>query len=536
MPERRSRGQVKLGTLEKLLDPFAGGGSIPLEAQRLGLEAHASDLNPVAVLINKALIEIPPKFAGCPPVNPESRKTLLQHEWKGVQGLAEDVRYYGKWMRDEAWKRIGHLYPKVQISQEYGGGEATVIAWLWARTVKCPNPACGAQMPLVRSFALSKNKRKEAHIKPIVDWKSKTVRFAVIQGPGAVEATVNRNGATCIVCGSSVPLEHVRTEGRAGRMGARLMAIVADSKSGRIYLPAFEEDEALAIQATNYKAPETELPEQALGFRVQLYGLRRHRDLFTPRQLMALTTFSDLVDEAHERVQTDGGGDVAYADAVATYLAFLVDKQADLANSLNRWEPVAQCPRQLFARQAIPMVWDFAESNPLGGSSGSWVVLLDNLMRSFRSPLFDFERISRGFAKQEDATGEIIGLSHPVVSTDPPYYDNVPYADLSDFFYVWLRRSIGRLYPQLFYTLLTPKGAELVAEPFRHGGRERAERFFEDGLGQAFSRIWEVQHKSYPVAVYYAFKQAETEDEDIEDGDSASASTGWETMLEGHLH
>ncbi len=318
-------------------------------------------------------------------------------------------------------------------------------------------------------------------------------------------------------------------------MGMQLMAVVADSKGGRVYLPPSHEDEALAKQPTDYQAPETELPEQALGFRVQLYGLRRHRDLFTPRQLMALTTFSHLINEVHKRVQTDARDDVAYADAVATYLAFLVDKQADLANSLNRWEPVAQCPRQLFARQAIPMVWDFAEGNPLGASSGSWVVLLDNLMRSFRSSLFDFKRLRRGFAKQQDATDAINGMSHPVISTDPPYYDNVPYADLSDFFYVWLRPSIGRLYPELFHTLLTPKGAELVADPFRHGSRVNAERFFEAGLEQAFSRILEVQHKSYPVTVYYAFKQAETEDGDVENGNSISASTGWETMLEGLL-
>src|SRR5712692_993945 len=337
------------GNPPPVYDPFCGGGSIPLEAQRLGLAAHASDLNPVAVLITKALIEIPPEFANRPPVHPvgaRSSAPLLQREWRGAQGLAEDVRSYGQWMRDAAEKRIGHLYPKMRLPKEYGGGEATGIAWLWARTVKCPNPACGAQMPLVRSFWLSTKKGKKAWVEPVIDKQAKTVRFEVKTGEGMPqEGTVSRQGAHCIVCSSPVPFDHVRIEGRAGRMGARSMAIVAEGKRERIYLPPVQEHEAIAAQAKPKDVLETGLPEQALGLRVQLYGMTKHRDLFTPRQLVALTTFSDLVGEARERVLADarevgipddgkglnnGGTEAkAYADAVTTYLALAASKSAD---------------------------------------------------------------------------------------------------------------------------------------------------------------------------------------------------------------
>ncbi|MBI4803402.1 MAG: DUF1156 domain-containing protein, partial [Elusimicrobia bacterium] len=316
-----------------VLDPFCGGGSIPLEAQRLGLEAHGSDLNPVAVLITKALIEIPPKFANQPPIHPDQEEQLIAREWKGATGLAEDIRYYGQWMRDEAEKRIGHLYPKIKLPKENGGDEAAVIAWLWARTVKCPNPACGAQMPLVRSFWLSTKKDKQAWVELVIDKKHKTVRFEVGSGKGCPpEGTVNRRGAQCIVCKTPVPFDHVRAEGKAGRMSAQLMAIVAEGKGGRVYVAPTEEHASVALKAKPASVPDTDLPRQALGFRVQLYGMTKHADLFTRRQLVALTTFSDMVNEARERVLTDakkagmrddqkglnkgGAGVVAYADAV----------------------------------------------------------------------------------------------------------------------------------------------------------------------------------------------------------------------------
>ncbi|QZA33771.1 DUF1156 domain-containing protein [Hydrogenibacillus sp. N12] len=253
-----------------VLDPFAGGGSIPLEAQRLGLMPLASDLNPVAVLLNKALIEIPPRFAGRPPVNPEARRRLADGDWKGVTGLAEDILYYGRWMRDEAEKRIGNLYPKVRLPEEQGGGEATVIAWLWARTVRCPNPACRAEMPLVRSFWLSKRKGNEAWVEPVVDRKQTppAVRFVVRTGHGApLEGTVNRRGATCLCCGSPVTFPYIRGEGKAGRMGARLMAIVAEGARGRVYLePDSVHEQLLEIIKPDWK-PDAPLPRNPRDFR-----------------------------------------------------------------------------------------------------------------------------------------------------------------------------------------------------------------------------------------------------------------------------
>ena len=557
MLKEGGQGQVKLGTLEKLLDPFAGGGSIPLEAQRLGLEAHASDLNPVAVLINKALIEIPPKFAGLPPVNPEAQHSLMGSDWHGARGLADDIRYYGKWMRDKAKKRIGHLYPKVTLPKEFGGGEATVIAWLWARTVVCPNPACGAHMPLVRSFYLSKKKGKEAWVEPQVDYSAAppSIRFAVTTAKGKPQdGTVNRQGARCIACGTPVPFDYVRSEGKAGRMEAQLMAIVAEGQHGRAYLSPNAEQVTIAEQAKPIWKPEAILPGNTRDIRPQLYGLPTYGDLFAPRQLVALTTFSDLVQKAREKVLADaqrarfpvdgislndgGTGANAYADAVATYLAIALDRLADRNSAICSWDVSRDSTRNTFARQAIPMTWDFAEANPFSESTGNFQGTIDWVAQVVvASPSY-----APGEAEQRDATTAINGVAHPLISTDPPYYDNISYADLSDFFYVWLRRSLHAVYPDLFRTMLVPKVQELIATPYRfEGNKSKAQEFFETGLGQAFERMRPLQHPDYPLTVYYAFKQAESEAEEDEGGEASSngniikaiASTGWETMLEG---
>ncbi len=752
-------------------DPFAGGGSIPLEAQRLGLEAHASDLNPVAVLINKALIEIPPKFKDQVPVNPEVRlrsedggvrsevrqgdalpridclaegdggssgtlsssseiaqggnlrdafsdnasdrirtsqhsrgldkgigegkstvfshsaglpsrdgdltnplresgvvsdgsdpntqkpagrgesnanhnattdqegvrneergvrsgekitqfSLLSSHSYFGAQGLAADVRYYGQWMRDEAFKRIGHLYPKVEVSgeerekrreerekrEESGKPSSllnphssllTVIAWLWARTVKCPNPACGCQMPLVRSFQLSTKKGKEAWVEPVVEVGGKSeekreksdspsshltshsspltpqIRFVVKSGEGkAPEGTVDRKGAKCIACGTPVPLEYVRKEGRAGRMGAQLMAIVAEGQNGRVYLAPTAEQEAVANSAQPTWKPDTDLPKEALGFRVQNYGMTKHADLFTPRQLVALTTFSDLVAEAREKAIADaiaaglpnddvplaegGTGARAYGEAISVYLAFAVSKAVDANSALVSWRNSVEATRNTFARQALPMIWDFTEANLFSSSCGNW---------TDTGVAWIVEALSKlGYSLQSKVTQHDATAPHPddtiskLISTDPPYYSAVPYADLSDFFYVWLRRSIGSIYPTIFNTVLVPKAQEMVADHFRHGSKDNAKEFFEASLVKVFQRANRLNHPDYPVTVYYALKQTEEDpsppdpishsglggdDEDINDpvslshfgggarGEGGRASTGWETILEG---
>jgi len=503
------------GNPPPILDLFAGGGSIPLEAQRLGLEAHASDLNPVAVLINKALIEIPPKFAGLPPIFPGAAEQA--HSWPGATGLAEDVRRYGQWMRDEAEKRIGHIYPKAKLSD---GTEATVIAWIWARTVTCPNPACVGTMPLVRSFWLGKKKGKERYVEPIP--YGKRVRFE-IRGPQGVprEGTVGRTGAVCLLCGTPVPLAYIRAEGQAGRIGAQLMAIAAEGSRQRYYLSPNDEHERAADVLRPDDVPDAELPNQALGFRVQGYGMRTWADLFTNRQLVALTTFTDVVRSASGRLVTDGA-DADYAVAVTTYLAMALSRTADYHNAVCVWrsDPKNEGIGHLFARQAISMIWDFCEGNPLSDSSGN----LADAPRWIADVVSRLPAAGKSRVAQMDAA--VITPVNEVVATDPPYYDNVGYADLSDFFYVWLRRSLATSYRQLMGTMLTPKADELVADPFRRGGKEQAERFFEDGFVKVFGRIKDHALEGFPITLVYGFKQSET------DRDGGHASTGWETLLE----
>lgn len=521
------------------LDPFAGGGAIPLEAQRLGLKAHAHDLNPVAVMINKAMIEIPPRFAGQSPVNPDARTKLgSDRSWRGATGLAEDVRYYGEWMKQEAFRRIGHLYPKVHIPPEQGGGEATVIAWKWARTVKCPNPACGCEMPLASSFVLSKKKGKEAWVEP--QFEDGKVTYVVhLEGKPKIEGTVNRQGAVCPCCGTAVPFSYIREQGKAGAMSAQMMSVVAEGKNGRIYLSP----DAMQIKAAQCEepsgCPETYLPVQALGFRVQSYGMDMHKKLFTPRQLTALTTFSDLVAEAQAKATQDalasgmqddgrgldegGCGATAYGQAVGVYLAFLVDKLADYHSSICSWNSSGEKLRNTFARQAIPMTWDYAEANPFSSSSGCF----DNMLEWVFKSLLEFPATITGTAIQQDAQTDC-GLRNLVISSDPPYYDNIGYADLADYFYIWMRQSLKSTYPRLFRTMLVPKAEELVATPYRfEGSREKARDFFEGGMVQACRQFYRYAREDVPVTIYYAYKQSESDEGD----NAAQASTGWETML-----
>ena len=561
--------------LPGLHDPFAGGGSIPLEAQRLGLEAYASDLNPVAVLINKAMIEIPPKFANLPPVNPGNgnrvgkkghRKSeasapylIAPTSYRGAQGLAEDVRYYGQWMRDEAEKRIGPLYPKVEITAEMAverpdlkglvGQSLTVIAWLWARTVKSPNPAFSeVDVPLVSTFMLSTKEGKEAYVEPVIEQGG--YHFTVKTGkPKDPEKTKNgtklARGANfaCIMSNTPMSGDHIKGEGISGRMGARLMAIVAEGERGRVYLPSTQEMEIVANQAQPNWKPDLKLSEDKRAFWTWAYGLTTYGDLFTRRQLVALTTFSDLVQEARERVLADvvslagehplsqdatplddgGVGAQAYADAVGLYLAFAVDKCGDYWSSICSWLNSRETIRSTFGRQAIPMVWDYAESNPLCSSSGNWMAMVDWTWKAVGS----MPAKANSSAAQHNAQTQSLSCDK-VVSTDPPYYDNIGYADLSDFFYVWLRRSLRSVFPMLFSTIAVPKAEELVATPYRHGSKLEAEVFFLDGMTTAMRRLAELSHAAFPVTIYYAFKQAETEN-------SGTSSTGWETFLEAVL-
>ena len=536
-------------------DPFAGGGAIPLEAQRLGLESYASDLNPVAVLINKAMIEIPPKFAGRPPVNPEHNagQVGISAAWKGATGLAEDVRYYGKWMRDEAEKRIGHLYPKVEVTEEmaanrpdlkrYVGRKLIVIAWLWARTVRSPNPAfADVEVPLASSFILSKKKGKEAFVEPAIG--EGVYHFIVKTGePSAGAEKGTKSGGSgssflCLMSGVPMQFEYLRSEARAGHMGARLMAIVAEGDRGRVYLSPTPEQESVALSTRPEDTPETDLPERALGFRVQQYGITKWRELFTDRQLVALCTLSDLVSEARERIRLDavaaglpddgvpiresGIGTVAYAEAVSVYLALAMSKETVFLVTQARWRAGEGKSAPAFGRQALPMVWDYADVNPFAGAGGDFTGIIKGIEQS----LCNLPPLTAGFASQEDAA--IQAVSHAkLISTDPPYYDNIGYADLSDYFYVWMRTTLKDVFPSLFATLAAPKAEELLATPYRHNGSKvEAEIFFMNGMTRAIQCLTEQCHPAFPTTIYYAFKQSEKK------GDAGIISTGWETFLE----
>ena len=524
--------------LPPLLDPFAGGGAIPLEAQRLGLEAYAQDLNPVAVTINKAMIEIPPLFADKSAVNPKARGDLHTEGWTGNSGLAADVEYYGNWMKEEAERRIGHLYPKVQMPAGQGS-DGTVIAWLWARTVRCPNPACGGEAILVRSFDLSKKKGKEWHVEPVCEGGE--VSFEVAPGKATQDGTVNRRGATCVHCDAPIAFDHIREESREGRMGAKLMAIVAEGQRGRIYIAPDEAQMVAADVPIPDDYPQGKLAYYPGHLNTNVYGLDEFWKLFTNRQLTALTTFSTLVGEAQKLAEKDalaagladdgvgladgGTGARAYGEAVGVYLAFAVDKCSNLWSSITGWMNDRGAFRETFARQAIPMVWDYVEANPFSNSGGSFLQCLSRIPDTLT---YLPSQITNGSARQFDAQSDN-GMRGVLVSTDPPYYDNIGYADLSDFFYVWLRQSLRSTYPKLFSTMLVPKHEELVATPYRENrGKEGAKSFFEEGMFRTFKQVYEYAREDVPVTIYYAFKQSETETKnDVE----STVSTGWETML-----
>lgn len=524
------------GELPAVVDPFAGGGTIPLEAQRLGLEAHASDLNPVAVLINKALIEIPPKFAGQAPVNPDAEARTTG--WHGAEGLAEDVRRYGQWMRDEAFRRIGHLYPKVKAED---GTEHTVIAWIWARTVRSPNPANPIETPLVRSWWLSKKKGKEAYVVPHIE--DGQVRYEVRHdrfGPTGPEVGTMTGGKGTAV-GDGVPISnaYIREEAQAGRLGADLIAVVAEGKRGRLYVsPSAVQEEAADVERPD-DVPAEQVPHPNHDVdRLPMYGMPTWADAFTNRQLVALTTLSDLVGEARERALQDaqaaglpegerledgGTGAAAYADAISVYLGLAVSRLSDRCSSLCSWDSSRESVRNVFARQAIPMVWDYVEPNLFSSSSGNFMGQVTWVAEVIESA----PATSEGLANQVDAGNRL--YDGFVVSTDPPYYDNIGYSDLSDYFYVWQRRALRTVLPSVFGTVLTPKADELVANPYRHDGKKGAEEFFVSGFNEVFSRIRRSARPDVPLTVYYAYKQQATNGDD-------TASTGWETLLDGLIH
>lgn len=545
----RARAEIRKscgGELPPVYDPFSGGGSIPLEAQRLGLPAYGSDLNPVAVMIGKAMIEIPPKFKDQRPIHPGIND---RNHYRNAEGLAEDVKSYGEWMREKAWEQIGHLYPQVDLPKEYGGGKGTVIAWIWSRTVPSPDPAFSdMQVPITTSFVLSTKKGKEVWIEPIIDKSAKTISYR-IRTNGTTEdiaaaklGTKAGRGANfrCIFSGAAITMENVRDAAQNG-LGQTLLAIAVEGRNGRVFLEPTQEHVDLARSAKPTWRPEMKLSPDRRAFTPPDYGMETFGDLFTDRQLVALNTFSSLVHEAREKCERDGIaaglsndqtllsnggiGAKAYAEAVSVYLAFSVSKSADYWSSICTWrsDPKNLGIGHVFSRQAIPMAWDFAEGNPFSNSSGSILVSLDWVIRVIQL----LPSLSTGRIDQADAQSQDIG-GGKVISTDPPYYDNIGYADLSDFFFCWMKPILSNVFPSAFGILASPKTEELVATPYRHADKTAAERFFLDGMRSAMANMARQCSTDHPVTIYYAFKQSEVEQEGI-------SSTGWATFLQAVL-
>ena len=524
------------GELPNVLDPFCGGGTIPLEAQRLGLPAYGGDLNPVAVLISKALVELPPRFAGMPPVNPDARDKFGSESWERVQGLAEDIGYYGRWIQDRALERIGHLYPKVTLPAGEGGGEAKRDRLDLGRTVQSPDPAWNGHVPLVRSWVLRKARRNKplVWVEPVVDRVDRTVTYHIREGGGPVEGTINRRGGTCLATGTPISFDYMADQGRRGLMDRTQIAVVAQGNRRRVYLPHVEQPPLPRVRWS----PQISLPKRTLGFRVQRYGMVEWDALFTDRQLVALSTFSGLLEELRPivwdharmaeladdgiRLRDRGSGAQAYADVIVTYLSFAIDRATDRWSSFAGWQNVGEKIRNTFARQALSMVGDFAEANPFSESSGNWtgnVAWISKVVAAVPAT-------GIGEVLQGDAATRIGEVTCPVVCTDPPYYDNVPYADLSDFFYVWLRRNVADVWPEETATMLTPKAEELISNPHRAGSKEASKRHFEEGMTTVLGQIAVSQHRGFPATIFYAFKQQEMKL-------GSSVSTGWETFLQG---
>lgn len=542
--------------LPNFYDPFCGGGSLPLEAQRLGLKSFASDLNPIPVLINKALIEIPPKFKNQDSVNPESQnqKKQMDKSWQGAQGLADDIRYYGKWINQKAKEAIGSLYPEVEITDEMIEGQPdlkyllgkkiNVIAWLWARTVKSSNPAfSNIEVPLASTFVLSEKKGNETYVVPIIN--SKGYKFSVQSKnlddfKKAKSGTKIGRGANFICVMSNSPMEssYVRNEFQNNKSKVKMIALVAEGeKTGRIFLTPTVEIEKIALTIEPDWLPEQEMNQNSSNLvSGRGYGVSHWHQIFTPRQIVTLTTFANLIEKLKNQIRLDainaghkddqiglehnGRGALAYAESICLVVALSIDKLADYSNTVCSWNQKNQNITHLFSKQAIPMAWDYVENAALN-SGFSIENITESIAKSFESLPANIE----GKAFQQDCSLIEPSERMAVISTDPPYYDNIAYADLSDFFYIWLRKSLKPIFPNLFSTLAVPKMEELTAMSYRHGGQREAEEFFLTGMTKALTKISECSHPAFPVTIYYAFKQSEHNEK------NGVSNTGWVTFL-----
>ncbi len=496
-------------------DPFCGGGSIPLEAQRLGLNTVATDLNPVAVLISKSLVELPIEFANNPPHNEASLP--MQSTWPSSTGLAADIRFFGKQLQAIAKKQIGQLYPNTTVGNLT---DCTVEAWIWFRTIKCPNPACAVEMPLTKSFQISSKHGNQHWVKPVIQSQPRRIRYQITDNDVAVPktGTVTRNSATCIACSTSVPISLIRNIGLAGGINEAVVATVARvGKRKHFVEPDRIQMEAIDSARPQW-APPGSLPQKALSIRPQLYGFTRWSDLFTKRQIAFLTTMAELIKSF-----IDGTTEFEHIPydrrrAIGTYLTLALGRTTDYCSSFNYWYSRTCQTDKIFGRQGIAMVWNFGEINPFAGGARDWQSHVETVARVVeRLPVNN----PKGIVEQSDAsTGTAYADNHLVI-TDPPYYDNIHFGASSDFFYVWHRSVLRSIYPDLYYSMLTPKQDEIVANRFIH---KDSDGHFEDRLKSALIKIREQCSKEYPSSIMYAYKQQETDA-------GGRVATGWDTML-----
>jgi putative DNA methylase len=519
--------------LPKVVDPFGGGGTIPLEAARLGLPTYSGDLNPVAVILQRAMLQFPARFRATPPINP-NRKNL--DVWSGLRGMAEDVEYYSNLLAKRAREAIGKYYEDIP---DLSDTTLTPIAWMWARTVKSPDPSFNGHVPLVKTWILRKKPRKPTvWVQPTVDEETATITYQVLEGGSPPdEGTVARAGGRCIATGAAIPFEYIREEARAGRMGSHLLAVVAEGPQGRVYLDP--PDEPADVPPSD--GPSGSIFDWPGRLNVVRYGLTEWRDLFLPRQLLALTTFSDLLAEVAEEARADavraglanddvrfrdgGHGAAAYVDALRTCLAFVIDRCAGRWTSLTLWHNGRETIEHVFRRQSIPMSWDFPEANPFSNSSGSWSGQVEWVTKYLEVQSLEHEVD----VAQRDAAARLEEVGTAVLCTDPPYYDNVPYADISDYYYVWLRRNLNDVWPDECSTLLTPKAEELIANRYRAGSKQAAIEHFEQGMHRVLATAAAQASDAAPATIFYAFKASE-------DSSDGVVSTGWETFLSGLIN
>lgn len=525
------------GNPPAFLDPFAGGGAIPLEAQRLGLEAHAHDLNPVAVMINKAMIEIPPKFSNQPPINPNDRISRVKDTWNGAQGLAADVQYYAEKLKELAYSKVGKYYPTMDLPIEHGGGKGVVAAWLWARTIRCDNPLCGKRAPLIKSTIISK--KSHIGIKVTADSEGKNQYHVVDESLINSSGTVNRKGAVCIHCGTPISFSKIREESKKNGLIPELMAIVVEGTNKKMYLSPNHQQESAAHISGSRLEDNLDLAYYPGYINPVAYGITKITDLFSDRQLLLLNTLSTEIEVIKNQIYQDAINSyqinnynssndceksaVAYSDAIKVYLSFIIDKLADRGSNLCGWDASRDGMRNTFGLTGMPMAWDYAEVNPFSNSSGCF----DNMVAWVRKWLQNSPRVSKqAYARQIDAQSKT-NMNGVMISTDPPYYSNVPYADFSDFFYIWMRKNLRNTYPELFSTLQTPKSEELVADPYRFGNKKNAAKHFESGMLEACKAMNSATDDNIPVTIYYAFKQRD----DSGGQSSQETFTGWEKML-----